>query len=54
MLLLHDPTPTTEAAHYRQVLLTTPDRHQRRVTLTTALDTNHQDRDEAADRPRRC
>ena len=54
MLLLQDQTPTTEAAHYRHVLLTTPDRKRRRVTLTSALDPDHQDRDEAADRPRRC
>ena len=54
MLLLQDPTPTTDAAHYGHVLLTTPDRKTRRVTLTTALDPDHQDRDEAADRPRRC
>jgi len=54
MLLLQDPNPTTEAAHYRRVLLTTTDRERRRVTLTTALYPDQQDRDEAADRPRRC
>ena len=54
MLLLQDRTPTTEAAHYRHVQPTTHDRERRRVTLTTALDPDHQDRDEAADRPRRC
>jgi hypothetical protein len=54
MLLLQAPTPTTEAVHYRHVLLTTPDRNQRRVTVTTALDPYHQDLDEAEDRPRRC
>ncbi len=55
MLLLQDPHPTTDAAHYRHVLLTTPpDRNQRRVTLTTTLDSDHNDRDEAEDRPRRC
>ena len=42
MNLLQDRAPTTH------------DRERRRVTLTTALDSDHQDRDEAADRPRRC
>ncbi len=54
MLLLQDRTPNTQAAHYRHVLLTTPERNQRRVTLTTALDPDHTDRDEAEDTPRRC
>ena len=54
MNLLQDRTPTTEEAHYRDVQRTTHDRERRRVTLTTALDFDHQDRDEAADRPRRC
>ncbi len=54
MLLLQDPTPTTEAAPYRRVLLTTTDRERRRVTLTNSLYPDQQDRDEAADRPRRC
>ena len=52
MLLLQDRTPTTEEA--QDVQRTTHDRERRRVTLTTALDFDHQDRDEAADRPRRC
>jgi hypothetical protein len=54
MLLLQGLPPTTEAAHYRQVLLTTHDRNRRRVTLTTAHDHDHQDRGETEDRPRRC
>ena len=42
MNLLQDRAPTTH------------DRERRRVTLTTALGSDNQDRDEAADRPRRC
>ncbi len=54
MLMLQGQTPTTEAAHYRQVLLTTTNPHRRRVTLTTAQDDDQHDQHGTEDAPRRC